>query len=388
MPEFVELIAPTVLPKLMLRCDNAWKQARAVNKTNLIPNAATFKGLCEHSDIQVPDFFKGTRTRTPKFDVVWADACTNNPQYKTDAWVLGMPCDFSGWTVGTNKQEVMVKSYVDDAFYLPYDVFDNMIPREEMFEKAYLRMLKGLIEKLDQIAISKMQTYTGVNALQDTDFLGVNGGGTGANAWKTTLVPRANLYPESFNSYVAMLGRANKMESPSLYVGGALEMSEFVPGSLEKMKFGNLEVYSDLENFADLGISKDMFLISHGAIGVLNAWGNPSVPTPELDGMVQFSRALPPEYNVNGMPLMMDITRKRMHRTLVEDQYGAGLDVAGQCEIVEKFYFRISFEFALNPLACQELQTGVLKLRSDNTLQPFMSPMRLAQTFNYPIAQA
>ena len=386
MPEFVELIEPSKLSIVLAKASTEWSKARAEQKTNLIPLAATFKGLCEHSDVKLPEFFKGTRTRTPEFEIAWAEACSGNPQYKTDAWVLGQPCDFSGWTVGTSKQKVAVTSYVEDSFYLPYDVIDNLISREEMFQKAYLRVIKGLIEKLDKIAVAKIQTYTGVNKLQDSEFLGVNGG-SGQTSWKTTLVPRANLYPESFNSYVRMVQRTNRMESPSLYVGGALEMSEFVDGSMEKMKFGNMEVYSDLENFADLNISKDMFLISHGAIGVLNAWGNPSVPTTPLgsESIVKFSRQLPAEYSANGEPLVMDITRKILKRELATNQYG-NLDVSGQCELVEVFSFRISFDFALNPLACQETQTGIIRFRSDNTLAPFVSPARLAQVYQYPLS--
>lgn len=375
-----QILDPSKLSELLLDAEVAWSTARAVQKTNLVAVAPTFKGVCDLSDVKVPDFFRNNTLRTPKLKIAWVEACTSNPQYKTDMWVRGVPCDFSGWTVGTQNQEIQIDSFVEDSFHIPYEIYDNLFTVEQLFQTAYNRCLKGIIEKVNEICTAKMVSYAGVNKFQQTKQMGKNGGGNGATAWKITDLPSKNLTEKGLASYVSLVKRKNRMVNPSLFVGGALEVSENVNGSLEKFKFGGLDVYSDFEHFPDNQLTDDMFLVSNGAIGFLNTWKHSTTPTAPrgADMEVYFSKSIPSEYTANGYPIMVDITRRFWKREIAEGKYGS-LGVDNQCEWVESYNVRLTFEVQLNPLACSEGQTGVLRMRANDSLPIYLSPQQVVQ---------
>jgi hypothetical protein len=195
-----------------------------------------------------------------------------------------------------------------------------------------------------------------------------------------------NLTEKGLASYVGLAKRKNKMVNPSLFVGGALEVSENVDGSLEKFKFGGLDVYSDFEHFPDQGLTSDMFLVSRGAMAFLNTWNYDTTPTdpvgPEYE--VYFSTSLPSEYQANGFPIMVDIVKKFVKREIAVGKYGQK-GVSNQCEWVEIYNVRLTFEVPLNPLACSEGQTGIVRLRANDALPIYLSPQQIVQMVNVGI---
>jgi hypothetical protein len=377
------VLDPSRLSDLLLDAEQVWASARAVQKSNLVAIAPTFKGICDLSDVVVPDFFRGNDKRKPLLKLAWIEACTSNPQYHTDMWVRGVPCDFSGWTVGTANQEIEITSFVEDSFYIPYKIYDNLFTVEQLFVNAYNRCIKGIIEKVNAICIAKMVSYSGVNKFQDVKQMGKNGGGTGATAWKITDLPYLNLTEKGVSSYVGLAKVKNRMVNPSLFTGGALEVTENVDGSLEKFRFGGLEVYSDVIHFPENSLTNDMFLVSNGAMAFLNTWNYETTPTapmgPEME--VYVAKALPSEYRANGYPIMVDITRKFIKREIAVGKYGMK-NVTNQCEWIETYNVRLNFEVPLNPLACNEGQTGVIRLRSNDALPVFLSPSQIQQHVN------
>jgi hypothetical protein len=381
-----QILDASKLLGLLVDANVAWRDARAVQQTNLVAVAPTFKGICDLSNVTVPDFFRGNDKRTPEMTIAWIEACTGNPQYFTDMWVRGIPCDFEGWTVGTANQKMEIKSWVEDSFYLENKVYDNLFTKEQLFQKAYQRCIKGIIEKVNSICTAKMTSYAGINKYQDTKQMGKNGGGSGSTAWKITDLPTMNLTEKGLASYVGLAKRKNKMVNPSLFVGGALEVSENVDGSLEKFKFGGLDVYSDFEHFPDQGLTSDMFLVSRGAMAFLNTWNYDTIPTdpvgPEYE--VYFSTSLPAEYQANGFPIMVDIVKKFVKREIAVGKYGQK-GVSNQCEWVEIYNVRLTFEVPLNPLACSEGQTGIVRLRANDALPIYLSPQQIVQMVNVGI---
>lgn len=375
-----QVLEPSRLADLLLDAENVWSSARAVQKTNLVAVAPTFKGICDISDVVVPDFFRGNDKRKPLLKLAWIEACTSNPQYFTDMWVRGIPCDFSGWTVGTVNQTILITSYVEDTFHIPFKIYDNLFTTDQLFINAYNRCIKGIIEKVNGICTAKLVSYAGVNKYQEAKQMGRNGGGAGATAWKITDLPTLNLTEKGLASYVGLAKRKNRMVNPSLFVGGALEVNENVNGSLEKFNYAGLNVYSDFEHFPENGLTNDMLLVSNGAVAFLNTWNYETTPSqpmgPEME--VYFSKSLPGEYNANGFPVMVDIVRKFWKREIAENKYGA-LGVDNQCEWVESYNVRLTFEVPLNPLACAEGQTGVIRLRANDALPVFLSPSQVMQ---------
>ena len=379
-----QVLDPARLSDLLLTAESVWNSARAVQKTNLVAVAPTFKGICDISDVVVPDFFKGNDLRKPLLKLAWIEACTSNPQYKTDMWVRGIPCDFTGWMVGTANQTINITSFVEDSFHIPYKIYDNLFTVDQLFQTAYNRCIKGIIEKVNQICTAKLTSYAGVNKYQEARQMGVNGGGIGATAWKITDLPTKNLTEKGLASYVGLAKRKNRMVNPSIFAGGALSVNENVDGSLEKFKFGGLNIYSDFEHFPENGLTNDMFLVSNGAVAFLNTWNFETTPSqpigPQME--VYVSKGLPAEYTANGYPIMVDIVRKFLKREIAVAQYGAPLGVDNQCEWVESYNVRLTFEVPLNPLSCSEGQTGVIRMRANDALPVFLSPSEIQQYIN------
>jgi hypothetical protein len=381
------VIEPSKMPIIQAKIEQAWADSRANQDTNLVAVAPTLKGLCNMSNLKVPNLILNRKDRKPEFEVAWMSACSNNPEILTDKWVRDIPCDFTGWQIGTSKQKMAVTTIIRDAFAVPYMVYDNLYTNEELFRQSYMLCVKGILEKANSLAIAKMVTYAGLNKMQKG--MGV-AGLTGVNAWNLTKVPAMNLHPQSFNSYVAMLQRMNKMVKPKVFTGGALEVSENVTGSLEEFKFGGQTVYSDMENFPAQGLDNDMFVVATGAIGVVNTfnyelsseikWNQVKPLGGDLE--MYYAETLPAEFSPNGMPLVVDITKKFVKREIAQNQYG-NLAVDNRCEWVEVYNLELKLDFMLNPLACEDKATGVVRIKSDSTLPVFLSPTQLVQTVQH-----
>lgn len=379
-----EVISPSRLPIILQKCEEAWADARAHADTNLAPVAPTLKGLCDLSNVRTPNLLLNNKLRKPEMTIAWQNACTGNPEILTDRWVRDIPCDFTGWTIGTNNQKIAITTIIRDAFAVPYKVYDDLYTSEEKFQESYMLCIKGIIEKANELGIAKMITYAGLNKYQIG--LGTDGG-SGATSWKMTKIPYKNLYPQSFNAYTAMVQRMNKMVSPKMFVGGALEVSEEVNGSLEMFKFGTAQVYSDIEHFPQQGLTNDLFMVAKGAIGVLNTWNYELTSEIKWDAVkpigadqeMYYAETLPAEFSPNGRPLVVDITKKFVKKEIAENQYG-NLNVDNRCQWVEVYNIELKLEFILNPLACQDQTTGVLRFRADDTLPVKLSPVQLMQT--------
>lgn len=382
-----QVLEPSRLPIILQKVEEAWADARANQDTNLVAIAPTLKGLCDISNVRTPNLLLNQKDRKPEMEIAWMNACTNNPEILTDRWVRDIPCDFQGWTIGTNKQKISITTIIRDAFAVPYMVYDNLYSAEDMFRESYMLCIKGILEKANQLGIAKLITYAGLNKMQHG--MGKDGG-SGATSWKLTKIPYKNLYPQAFNAYTAMTQRMNKMVNPKLFVGGALEVSENIDGSLEQFKFGGATVYSDFENFPAQGLINDMFMVAKGAVGVLNTWNYEltseikwdKVKPIGADQEMYYAEQLPAEYSPNGRPLVVDITKKFVKRTIAQNQYGS-LNVDNRCEWVELYNVELKLEFILNPLACQDQTTGVLRLRADDTLPVYLSPVQLVQTVQH-----
>ena len=380
----MNVLDPSRLPIVLQKIEEAWADARANQDTNLVAVAPTLKGLCDNSNVRTPNLILNKGDRKPEMEIAWKDACTNSPEILTDRWVRDIPCDFQGWTIGTNKQKVAITTIVRDAFAIPYMVYDNLYTTEELFQDSFMLCIKGILEKANQLGVAKLVSYAGVNKY--TKGMGTDGG-SGANSWKLTKVPRKNMYPQSLNAYTAMIQRMNKMVSPKMFVGGALEDIETVQGNLEQFKFGNAVVYSDFENFPSQGLEDDLFVVARGAVGVLNTYNFPLTSEIKWDAVkpigadqeMYYAEALPAEYSPNGRPLVVDITKKFVKREIAQNQYGS-LNIDNRCEWAEVYNVELKLEFTLNPLACQDKSTGVVRLRSDETLPMYVSPTQLVQT--------
>lgn len=371
---------PTLLPEILVDIEQRWTDARAAQDFQYVPNANTFVAIINNTTARFPELEQ--RFRTPELTLTWMEACTGEANLKTGVWMKGVPCDFSGWIVGTNKQKVKVETMVDTAFAVPLEVYDNMYTPAQAFALAMMRAEKIILEKWNQHAIAKLLSYAGYNKYH----MGLGADGSpGPTSWKITDVPYKNLNAQTFNSYVRMLGRMNKFVNPDLITGGALEVSEYVPGSLERFQFGNLNVYSDVETFPELGLELDMFLLARGAVAFVNIFNHPingaSAAPMGPDQEIYFSMALPSAYQVNGQPIMLDVTRKRIKKAIAQERFPDYI-TDNRCEWYEEYNIELKGEIMLNPLSCSDTGTGVLRLHADVDAPPVLSPTTIQQYYD------
>lgn len=373
-----ESLDPSRLPELLVNINQAWEDARANMDFLYLPYANTFAAILDATTARLPTLQQ--RDRSPEVKMAWMEACEGTANYSTGQWLKGIPCDFSGWAVGTNNQTVRVTSSVSTSFAVPLRIFDNLFTPEQLFETAYMKAQKLLLEKWNEQAIAKLIAYSGYNKYQLG--MGVNGG-AGPTSWKLTRIPYRNLYPASFNAYIRMAGRLNKFLDPRLICGGALEVSEYVEGSLEQFQFGNQRVYSDLETFPSLDIENDMFLMARGAVAFVNineySFDGATRPPMGAEEEIYFAVTMPNRYSVNGQPLVADVTRKRIKREIAQERFSTYV-VDNRCEWYDEYHIELKGEIMLNPLACSDTTTGVLRFRADDTLPVYLSPTQLMQT--------
>jgi len=373
----VTVIEASALPDMLARAEELWEDSRATANTRYVPEAPTFRALCENTTAKMPKF--QNRMMTPKQVIAWVEACTNNPQILTNRWVRDVPCDFTGWTVGTNKDEVTISTIITDTFAIPYKIYDNLFTPQELFNEGWLKAVKGIIEKANSLSVAKLATFAGLN-----DYHGgmLSDGGTGPTSWKITDFPYKNLFPESFGSMLRMVQRRNDMVNPFIIAGEVMSTLEDVQGDLEKFKFGRWDVFSDMIDFPEQDLEDDLFLVSQGAVGVFNTYNYPTSQENIVGSNfneTHISRALPSIYNLNGQPQFMDITTKFEKREIAENQYG-NLNVDNRCEFVYTYNLEYKLEIKLNPTSCLEGRTGVIRFHSDDTSDLFLTPMKAVRT--------
>ena len=378
--ELYSSLDPTLMPEILLDIEQAWSDARAAGNFMYVPKASTFLAILQNTTADLPELKQ--RYRTPEVEIYWAEACNGTADFRTGTWLKGVPCDFSGWIVGTNKQKLSVSSIADTAFAVPLEVYNNRVTPEELFKKAFMRATKLVIEKWNAHAVAKLLTFAGYNNYQIG--LGTDGG-IGPTSWKITDIPYRNLVPNTLNAYVAMLGRMNNFTATELITGGALEVSEYVPGYLEKFKFGNLNVWSDVETFLGLGLTYEMFAMAKGAVAFVNTFNHPiggaSFPPIGENREIYYSVPLPSVYNVNGQPIMLDVTRRRIKRNIAQERFPE-YNTDNRCEWYDEYNIELKGEILLNPLSCSDTSTGVIRLHADTEAAPVLSPTTIQQYYD------
>lgn len=373
-------ISASVLPRRLVKADAFWQNARAVQDFNLTPKCATLRGLLRQQTAKFAAL-SNDPTRSPIIDIAWVQACNGTATVDTDVWIHGIPCDFSGWLVGTAKQTYTLKQRVKTAFNIPVEIYDNLHTREELLEKGLAKAQKVLAEKLDDIAIAKLVLYAGLNKYQDADDLGAAAGTVG-NEWKRTKLPWKNLYRESLAQYLQKVIDENDFSSAKLYTGGILSLSEFVNNdNKDEFNFADLPVIQDRRGFNAQNLKNDMFLVATGAMALITSNNNPSTAS-EFQNITRLARPLLDLRDGNGRPVYYDMYVKRVQRNVNQDDH-PDFDTTGRCEYMDNFYMEIHYDWLLNPTACGDATTGVVRFTADRTMEYVESPGPVVRTMEY-----
>lgn len=373
-------ISATILPKRLLKADQFWRSARANQDYYYTPKCATLRGILAMQNARFERL--KDRQRTPVLDIAWVEACNGTVNVTANVWVRGIPCDFSGWLVGTNKQEVFVKQRVDTSFSIPVEVTDSLFTPDELLQKGLAKAQKILAEKLDDIAVAKLISFSGINKYQGSNDLGVAGGAVGSE-WKLTKLPWENAYVQSMSGYFQKVIDENDLSGARLFTGGALSLSEYVNNdNKDAFAFGDLSVYQDRRGFNLAAIPDDMFLVSNGSVALVTINNCPTEASTNFENITSVARPLLDLQDANGTPLYYDMYVKRVRRNVNADDH-PGLTTTGRCEYMDNYYMEIHYEFLLNPTACSDTSTGVVRFRLDRTAAYVASPAQPVRTKAY-----
>jgi hypothetical protein len=300
----------------------------------------------------------------------------------------GMPCEFTGWTPNTNKQEIVIARRFREAFFVPAeeDYIDNLFSREDSFNMGYNQCQKNLAELLNKYFISKTMEFSGENKFHKGFGLPAL---TGPTAWEKTKFPYKNTldqnFPAVFNSYLSMSQRFNKLNNPFLIEGGFMQLTQGqrVDGSLERYNYAGRNVYSDMNNMIDFNgtsLFNDAFLIARGAMAFFSVYNNPSAAVVESGSnfeVIKMSRPLLGFQDANGQPIMVDIYHERKRTEILQAEF-PNKNIDNRCKIYDVYYMEIHGELFLNPLACGDNTTGIIHLTADETLPYFKTQNALS----------
>jgi len=322
------------LQVILVNADRAWMDN--ATKKDYVSYAETIKAVIAEQTAEFPELEK--MDKDEKVKIYWAADCSTSLADCADDCVIGGP-----------TPEAQCKEYELDickkaGFSIPEKRFrKSNLTREEVVALALLKRMKELDEFLAQTAVSKIDSFAGVN-----QFAGI-----GQVVGPITYIA-PSLWTADIMGYFAQVGIMNKFSNPYMVHGTNLWQSNWQANfnNLNQdqkdalAKFGSMRSYWDPFN-VDLVNSPDKvsYMIDKGAVAFVSKAYYPANNPVEYLGAGQL------RYSVESKNLA-----------------GVFYDVVytNRCvadEIYHDWTLYIHAGIFQNPIGCDENNTGVLKFQ-------------------------
>lgn len=325
--------------ELKARVDDLWEDSGA-RKANYIADVDTVKSILASQTARLKVLETPEKDRELK--VWWPDDC------RSDAPVdCGDQCDVDGPSAGTQ-----CKNYsLDECFEFGWSWTEEQFRTSEMTEAEFeapmlLRALKQMDEKLDDKAISLLDSSAGVNKY-DEQYTVQDG---------DTYIP-ATAWNEDLMGYFDMLTWENKMEFARM-ASGHLMRQLYWKIQKEATNPDGTAAVSKLTNFGtptfdrrlDTVIGrKALFLWNPNAIAIANKARHAAYG--DAGRVVQ---------NNSGPDIIWRTFTSKNVPSIVYDYYAKDVCMDGDITKARKLRFRGGF--FQNPIGCDNDLTGVLKV--------------------------
>ena len=320
----------TLLLDQIVRADQIMFDDRI--KQQFIPRAEVLTVL---QNIQNARVFSQMSASKKDFDVVveWMNVCEGTIEENTS-------CELGGIKSSTNVEEYALTYERSWGFTVDEsDFVDNRFDMEESIAKLLLTGDKKLTENVATYAISRVNTFLGVNEYT---------GGKGVVAGTETSIAAA-YWNADLMAYFNTAAVINKFDNPILLSGFNLYEQIFLAaakagnanGKGDPVLFGTIPTYFDLFNIDTVNGEPTTYMINTGAIAFANKAYNPD--TPQV---------------VNGV--FTRYTMRSKFSGLVYDVFYKP-ECGTNDKVIHNFKMKLKADLFLNPAGCLATNTGILK---------------------------
>lgn len=245
--------------------------ADSARKADYVVEVASAKALIENSTAKM-EYIENSKKET-EARIYWTKFCNTTTSTSTPDF-----CTFTGAEADSACKDYAIELEVSGGFTIDEANYtNNNLNVEQVYADNTLKVMKNLDQKLGQMLLAKLATFTSANLYQQA--------GTGCSDetgdWITTFIPPSRWTPRVF-AYFAKVSMFNHFTSPFLLDGenlydiivdaklnGANGEGKGAAAAVELMK-----TYSDLFNMVTIAPSKT-YMIDRGTVAFANKalWG-------------------------------------------------------------------------------------------------------------------
>jgi hypothetical protein len=270
-------------------------------------------------------------------EVYWIKAC--NIEAEDDD---GDICAIGGEELTSSCETYTISSKKKTGFSVnETELFNKSLTPEQIIAKGLLKASKELDEKINKSAAAFLAANTGRNAYDSNGYAITNA---------TTTIPAHN-WTSSFFAYLVGVATKNQMGSPYIISGQRLFEANInasmdganADGKGDAAKYSMLKKYFDLFDLDTIVGDKKLFVVNGGSIAFASKTNYKGVQE-----YMNFKIFTVPSRN---------LVRKDGSAVEYEVWY------TNRCEgerIFHDFTLRSKYDFFLNPIGCNELNTGIL----------------------------
>ena len=282
-------LTPSALVEAQVLADKMF--ADSARKADYVVEVNAAKAIIENTtaEMTIVERTDKTLTVSAKFNQFCDDdVSTSTPNY----------CTISGTEADSGKKDYIIESNVNKKFTIDEANYrTNFLDFGAVFADNMLKSMKAMDEKIAQVCVSKLQSFTSDNLNT------VNGiacpGVVSPESWATTYIKPSNWAP-SIMGYFAKTARINKFSSPFLLDGKNL-FDHFVATQVNEGNadgkgaaawFKMMKYYEDLINVEAVA-SGSTFMVQRGAVAFASKayWEKFSEAAPKTDasGRLKYS---------------------------------------------------------------------------------------------------
>lgn len=302
-----------------------WKDA--ARKAEYVAEVNAAKALIENTTAQIQDITSSDKKK--KIRIYWNKFSAGTPGTSEPNF-----CTNTGNEADSDHDEYEIDTHVTNKFTLDEALYeDNHLNISEVFADNMLKTLKSCDEKVAQVLISKLDSFTSDNLYTTT--------GVGCPAdpsplsWASTYIPPTMWTPEIMH-YFLTVARINKFSAPFLLDGKNLNYKMWESFMNAANANGNgaskmmqaFKYYEDIVNMETIASGKT-FMVEKGTVAFANRarWKGVSSAAPIEEPEISRKKWSEPSRNIPGLvyDVYMDTTCSgpyKKHNVLVHGMYG------------------------------------------------------------------
>lgn len=253
--------------------------ADSAKKSDYVADVASANALIENTTADVKYVEDPKKDRQAR--IYWTKFCNSTVS-------TGAPnfCTFTGDEADSACKDYEIELVVSKGFTLDEANYpDNNLNVEQVFADNMLKTMKHLDEKVTQMLLAKLATFTSSNLYQNAKGLGCS---DETGDWVTTFIAPSYWTPSTY-AYFLKVANFNKFSSPFLLDGENLFdiivnaglNAENGEGKGAAAAIKLMKTYSDLKNMATVAPSKT-YMIERGTVAFANKfkWGAGTAQNP------------------------------------------------------------------------------------------------------------